>query len=392
MRMVEPKRMSDVAETVADAIADASSLIFIAEGAANIVYKIRDHKQSRYLLRLRKKLPSQPSAVDVYGFYTDHILPLFPPHSVASMRLVKVDPAVLRQLNMELDVLEREGVRDQKRRGTELDTSESYGILVENMTAESIRSDLPLKFSGREEVLGTSGLLSYAVREDRGKKLEVAVLDFKPKWLTQSRDAPQNWRYCRTCALRRYRAKDKPEYGFCPFDLVSGSRQRVEKSVRALLPKQLDITSGMVLTLERVRTIVTEFIMHTDVFRALAQIQRNMDKHGVMDASHSEEPMNFLTAMTVRDCTAFVRIIYSEFDEITAAEVQETNTGDVHGSDGSSTYIEVDGYVFAVSCRLADLDIKDGNGNKHAYWRSIEESLNEGGWYTSADALIVPCR
>ncbi|KAK9369380.1 inositol-pentakisphosphate 2-kinase [Lipomyces kononenkoae] len=385
--------MSNLAETVVDAITDASSLIFVAEGAANIIYKIKDHKLSCYLLRLRKKLPSQPSTLDVYNFNTNHMLPLFPPNTVVSMRLVKVDQAVLGQLNMELDVLEREGIRDQKRHGTVLDTSESYGILVENMTAESVRSDLSLMFSGREQVLGTSGLLSYAVREDRGRKLEVAVLEFKPKWLTQSRDAPENWIYCRTCALRRYRAQDnKSEFGPCPLDLVSGSWQRVEKSVRALLPKQLDITSGMVLTLDRVRTIVTEFIIRTTVFRSLAQIQENMDEYGVMGTSDSDESINFLIAMTARDCTSFVRIIYSELDELTTSEAQETSTGNVPVNDASSTCIEVDGYSFAVSCRLADLDIKDASGTKRAYWQSIERNLNVGGWYTSSDALIVPCR
>ncbi|KAK9358063.1 inositol-pentakisphosphate 2-kinase [Lipomyces starkeyi] len=378
--------MSNLAESVAAEITDVSSLTYIAEGAANIIYKISDHQHSVYLLRLRKKLPSQPSTLDVYSFNRDHISPLFAPDMVASMQLVKLDGAVLQQLNKELDVLEKEGIRDQKRHGTLLDTGERYGILVENMTAESVCSDFPMKFSGREEIMGSSGVLSYAVREDRGKKLEVAVLEFKPKWLTQSKDAPENWKYCRTCALRRYRAKGASEYAFCPLDLVSGSRNRVEKSVRALLPNQLDINSGTILTVERLRRIITDFIINTEVFKTLAHIQDNMDKYGVMDASGSEEPTNFLTAMTVRDCTAFVRIVYSELDEDKTSEIKE------YFADGRSTHIEVDGYYFAVSCRLADLDIKDGSGTKRAYWQSIENNLNAGGWYTSDDALIAPCR
>ncbi|KAK9385495.1 inositol-pentakisphosphate 2-kinase [Lipomyces mesembrius] len=378
--------MSNLAESATAEITDVSSLTFIAEGAANIIYKISDHQHSVYLLRLRKKLPFQPSTRDVYSFNRDHILPLFAPDMVASMQLVKVDGAVLQQLNKGLAVLEREGIRDQKRHGTVLDAGESYGILVENMTAESVRSDLPMKFSGREEIMGSSGVLSYAVREDRGKNLEVAVLEFKPKWLTQSKDAPANWKYCRTCALRRYRAKDASEYAFCPLDLVSGSRKRVEKSVRALLPNQLDIKSGTMLTVERLRRILTDFIINTEVFKTLAHIQDNMDKYGVMDASGSEESTNFLTAMTVRDCTAFVRIIYKELDEDKTSDIKE------YYADGRSTHMEVDGYYFAVSCRLADLDIKDGSGTKRSYWQSIENNLNVGGWYTSDDALIAPCR
>ncbi|KAK9372797.1 inositol-pentakisphosphate 2-kinase [Lipomyces chichibuensis] len=378
--------MSNLAESATAEITDASSLTFVAEGAANIIYKISDHRNSVYLLRLRKKLPSHPSTLDVYFFNRDHILPLFAPDMVASMQLVKLDGAVLQQLNKELDVLESEGIRDQKRHGTVLDTSESYGILVENMTAESVRSDLPMKFSGREEIMGSSGVLSYAVREDRGKKLEVSVLEFKPKWLIQSKDAPANWKYCRTCALRRYRAKDASEYVFCPLDLVSGSRQRVEKSVRALLPNQLNIKTGTMLTVERLRRILTDFIINTEVFKTLAHIQDKMDKNGIIDASGSEESTDFLTAMTVRDCTAFVRIIYSELNEDKTRETKECN------ADGRSTHIEVDGYYFAVSCRLADLDIKDGSGTKSAYWQSIENNLNAGGWYTSDDALVAPCR
>ncbi|KAK9247700.1 inositol-pentakisphosphate 2-kinase [Lipomyces tetrasporus] len=384
--------MSNSTEPSAGAITDASALTFIAEGAANLLYRISDDQHSFYLLRLRKKQLSQPSTLDVYSFNSKHILPLFAPDMVASMQLVKLEPAVLEQLNKDLAGLESAGIRNPNRHGTVLDTDESYGILVENMTAESVHSDLPIVSSGREKIKGSSGVLSYVVRENRGKRLEVAVLEFKPKWLTQSKDAPSDWKYCRTCALRRYRAKDASVYSFCPLDLVSGNRQRVEKSVRALLPEQLVIKQGSILTVERLRRIVTEFILNSEVFKTLAHIQDKMDEYGVLNTSDSEDSMNFLIAMTVRDCTAFLRIVYTELDKDKTRDFEFSHAGKPYFTDRDSTYITVDSYYFAVSCRLADLDIKDGSGTKRAYWQSIEKDLNEGGWYTSDDALIEPCR
>ncbi|KAK9326143.1 inositol-pentakisphosphate 2-kinase [Lipomyces orientalis] len=384
--------MSSSSEPSADKITDASALTFIAEGAANLLYRINDDKHSFYLLRLRKKQPSQPSTLDVYSFNSKHILPLFGSDMVASMRLVKLEPAVLQQLNKNLAGLESAGVRNPNRHGTVLDTDELYGILVENMTAESVHSDLPIVSSGRKKIKGSSGVLSYVIRENRGTKLEVAVLEFKPKWLTQSKDAPSDWKYCRTCALRRYRAKDASVYAFCPLDLVSGNRQRVEKSVRALLPDQLVIKDGSILTVERLRRVVTEFILNSEMFKTLARIQEKMDADGVLNTSGSEDAMNFLIAMTVRDCTAFLRIVYAELDQDKIRDSEINHAGTHYFTDQDSTYITDDGYYFAVSCRLADLDIKDGSGTKRAYWQSIEKNLNEGGWYTSDDALTEPCR
>lgn len=339
-------------------------------------------------------MPSQPSTLDVYKFLQNTIEPLFKPGMVVATKLVRLSPHVLRELNSQLSSLDENGVREKKRHGTWLDTEEEYGMYVENMTATAAfgSDELPIAQEVRYKVKGSSSMLGYVLRGDLKKKSqETAVLEFKPKWLMQSRDAPVGWTYCRTCALRRMRAKDKAgQYAFCPLDLVSGDRNRVSKSVEALLPTEVGEQIGggdRVLGLERLRRILVEYIIKADIFTTLRDIQEKMDRHGLLNTDTKQESTEFLIAMTVRDCTAFVRIDAIEDDKL---EGEKRNF--VGESSGRASFVKDEGRWFAVSCRLADLDIKDGSGTKQEYWRSIERELNGGGWYCGRDDQMAECR
>lgn len=42
----------------------------------------------------------------------------------------------------------------------------------------------------------------------------------------------------------------------------------------------------------------------------------------------------------------------------------------------------------AIEARLGDLDLKSSAGEKAEYWRSLERSLIDGGWYTGTEGEI----
>jgi inositol-pentakisphosphate 2-kinase len=39
----------------------------------------------------------------------------------------------------------------------------------------------------------------------------------------------------------------------------------------------------------------------------------------------------------------------------------------------------------AIEARLGDLDLKSSAGQKAEYWRTLERSLIDGGWYTGTE-------
>ncbi|KAK7206670.1 inositol-pentakisphosphate 2-kinase [Myxozyma melibiosi] len=388
-------------------IDDASVFRYVAEGAANVLYECSDPLYSQYLLRLRKKMPSQPSTLSVYKFLHDTIGPLFDPGMIVATKLVRLSPAVLQQLNGALVGLEQDGTRDKKRHGTVLDVDEQYGVFVENMTATASTARggaaaLPILQDVRYKIKGSSSVIGYVQRGDKsGEVQEVAVLEFKPKWLAQSRDAPAEWTYCRTCALRRMRAKDAANsYQFCPFDLVSGDRERVSKCVNALLPIEAEERIGQgsrCLDVQRLRRVMVDFVLNTGIFERLKMIQEKMDRNGLLgDGNDNDEKeqdsTDFLIAMTVRDCTAFVRISAAAESDLPSEAISGPTPTYVKGKDARVFYVRDEQEWFAVSCRLADLDIKDGSGTKREYWKGIERELNVGGWYCGHDAKLAECR
>jgi inositol-pentakisphosphate 2-kinase len=89
---------------------------------------------------------------------------------------------------------------------------------------------------------------------------------------------------------------------FCPLSLVSGDRGRVTTAV------------DMILGLSRsgpgdhghVREALIEFLLESSLLRRLKDLQIELDPIGVLAADVSGRP--FLTAMTLRDCTLFLKV------------------------------------------------------------------------------------
>ncbi|KAA6411378.1 MAG: hypothetical protein FRX48_04658 [Lasallia pustulata] len=347
-----------------------ATLEYLAEGAANIIYRftipspspsieadasLNDYENDRCtpppselpaihydpifqnkLLRLRKALPSTTSVLVSQEKFEHVIKPLIPSQYLVQQTLVKLPPDLQTDCNRNLRLMEEAGTRPRKRHGTYLALKSGYGCLVADMTSA-----------------GNQGQV---------------VLDFKPKWLAQSPSAPVGSVRCRTCALRAMRKasgkyEDEPSFdphlqrapsNLCPLDLVSGHSPRVRLAVKCIM----DHAKWPPSAREWLTPRLTEFFTGNPIIRLLQSLQQDLDPDGVSQANLNDP--NFLTAMTLRDCTMFV-------------VVPSQGYGDVYA-------------------RLSDLDWKSPDGGKAEYWLDIERRLIEGAWYTETEENATPVR
>jgi inositol-pentakisphosphate 2-kinase len=102
------------------------------------------------------------------------------------------------------------------------------------------------------------------------------------------------------------------------------------------------------------------------LLKRLRDLQVQFDRVGVLRVS-GEEVEGVCKAMTLRDCTLYVR---------KTAVVE--GGGENAGGGGGGSVIEA---------RLGDLDLKLPARLEH--WRSIERGLIEGGWYMNEEDEAV---
>lgn len=174
------------------------------------------------------------------------------------------------------------------------------------------------------------------------------MVEFKPKWLTQSLSAPANSKRCRQCAhvaranAKRSRTGEPLAALFCPLDLVSES------------PADLRLVASQLIARDRSEVTIERFAkwLETDtLLRKLRSYQRQLDRRGVLIGDVADEDL--LAAMTLRDCTVFVKFPPAE-------------------SGGQ------------IEARLGDLDLK--SRAKKEYWRRTELALIDEGWYEGTES------
>ncbi|MCJ1410638.1 Inositol-pentakisphosphate 2-kinase [Ptychographa xylographoides] len=329
------------------ALASTISLTYYAEGGANILYRISSPPstppsssvddygpgtpppseidfasssesdiRARYiekrLLRLRKDLSTTTSVEEAQSYYVKDIAPIFNEGELVEQEIVRLPVGLVGSLNAHLELMEREGRREKGRVGTRLADWEGVGVCVLDMSAEGYRGEG-----------------------------EVVCVEFKPKWLAQSPSAPVGARRCRTCALREMRSCARGELGvgkgcWCPLDLVSQDRKKVEKAVGAI--------SVGVLRDKKVEERFIDWVLSSGLLERLRDVQMRMDPHGVIDTDTTAKA--FRAAMTLRDCTLFLRIPLGEGN---------------------------------IEARLADLDLK--SSAKAQYWADLEKRLIDEDWY-----------
>lgn len=321
---------------------DGVQLVYLAEGAANIVYRIRspsldpstsadlnfesygpntpppteieplymDPRLEGKLVRLRKKTAFATPVAESQNHFENTIKPLFPSQNLVQQTLFQPSKDLLKDCNARLREMESNGARPAKRHDVYLAEDEMYGMLVTDMSC----SDNSFKF-----------------------------FEFKPKWLGQSPSAPPESKRCRTCALRVMKKGSKP--GLCPLNLMDEDKVIIAGCrIMGLDPRRLQDYSGSEMAmLCRIR----DFLLKDPLLRRLRQLQMDKDPNGVLKASVISP--DFLAAMTLRDCTLYLKV-----------------------GQGS------------IDARLGDLDLKTGKG-KAAYWRALEGQLIDGGWYTATE-------
>lgn len=270
---------------------------------------------NRRLLRLRKDLPNAVTYTEQLNSLKSNIAPLFEKSHLITHELVLVNGTTIRQLNDELIAAEKDGNRPVKRQGTYLSTTEPFGMLLDDMT------------------LSADDSIALA-------------LEFKPKWLVQSPNAPADSLRCRTCALRGMRSYEHDatqsseayltQQAMCPLDLGIA---RVVKPTDMLL-------HGQKVSIQ-VRKRLEEYLKTTPIIARIHELQMKFDPHGCL--SSEEEPTEeFLIAMALRDCTLYIRVPDDE--------------------------------TIPIEGKLGDLDLKRGS-HKMAYWKGIERNLVSKGWY-----------
>ncbi|KAL8935591.1 MAG: hypothetical protein Q9211_004619 [Gyalolechia sp. 1 TL-2023] len=318
---------------------------YFAEGAANVVFILYSKRGIRTLdddfgqpgtttkdgvlridprlkgklLRLRKDLPFTASVADSKRHFEEQIKHLFPAESLVEQLLCNVTCGFVVKCNEELRSLEGHKLRPEKRLGVYLAEGEPYATAITDMRSDD----------------------------------QHACYEFKPKWLAQSPTAPPDSKRCRTCALRAMRANKEarsPERtDFCPLTLVDGNQDHLAST----LGRALRHSKGALLHLLDFAQQLIPFFEKSPLLRLLRDLQIEKDPKGILKADPSH--VDFMTAMTIRDCTLFLKIPYYE---------------------GTGAQIEA---------RLGDLDLKTPDGNKAEYWRQIEQQLIDEGWYTATE-------
>ena len=352
-------------------------LSYLAEGAANIVYQIVhppaspsteadlgfaidqadgelpatpppteispttiDPRLQGKLIRLRKNLLTAVPVTESWDHFQNVVTPLFLGSQLVSQTLFKISREVVRNLNAELRRMEIDGRRGQNRHGVYVDENEEYGTLVSDMSSDEWSMSI----------------------------------EFKPKWLLQSPNAPKGSKRCRTCALRAMkqarvqgtRRSDDSKSGFCPLSLVSGDNSKVNGVVEQLLG------SSRYSDFDRLFLggQLLKWFPQSPLLQRLKQLQRDLDPRGVLEADVRSQ--NFLTAMTIRDCTLFLKVGLLPSASLCANYVllQIPRSG-------------------PIEARLGDLDLKSSTEAKVEYWKGIERRLIDEGWYIGTERRRV---
>lgn len=274
--------------------------VYLAEGNANVVFKYvgSDAYLSGKVLRLRKSGTYNRFTAEEQQDYLERVvLPNLGrlAENVLRGELFRLTETVLAECREAL-----RGAHDRrplKFLSASLDSGSRHGILLQYLVADS-------EFH--------------------------RIVEFKPKWLSQSPGAPASARQCRTCALRCMRGAGLHDpLRFCPLDLVSAHANRVRKAVVALNCQYTwDLCDSEL-------DAITKFIMTTTVFYQLRDLQKEF-----------EHDLPF--CMTLRDCSVFLVL------------------------NKTKNVVE--------RAWLADLDRK--STNKVDYWQQVEIDLVDGGWYT----------
>ncbi|RPB26461.1 hypothetical protein L211DRAFT_678472 [Terfezia boudieri ATCC MYA-4762] len=411
---VPPSPLTSTSPPLHAIITTSSSWTYLSEGASNIVYRYTGPPSpvfSNYLLRLRKFLPGSPDTLTNFTALQTHFLPALGDDVVVPTVLARLVAGVAAEFNAAL--LSRRGML-HRRMGAEgggvgigrgeVDENENWGMLVGDMSCGMVRGG-----GG-----GDTGI---------GGWTDMAMVEFKPRWLAQSVDAPEEWNVCRSCAVRRMQggptttglrsgerksrrrkgknqhhrrclsgdsgigmisddeedsSSDESDQDYCPLDLSSSNPKHIHRAARALITTPAGTLHWRPYGNHHhnlTPSLLTHHLTHWlspgnpggEILSRLRSAQEYWGRHGVF-AEGREEVEEVGRAMAVRDCSVWVRVWVWE---------------GAQGMQGEQVRLE---------CRVGDLDVKSGKGGGGAYWKNMERKLDRGGWYGDVGDGEVGCR
>jgi inositol-pentakisphosphate 2-kinase len=318
---------------------------YLDEGGANFIFTLRPASDpldlpSRLrgkLLRLPKSLPHVLPADEQLQTFRRNFGNLFPVEHIITAELVRVDHSVVAALNDGLARMQP-STRPLHRLTDLLPDSDMAGQLITDMTTAPGQT----------------------------------LVQLKPKWLHQSPNAPTNSRRCRTCALRAHRAAKRERTAsdaqeICPLALIHGD-VRIRRRAFAQITADRKLREYLAVDAQ-------------PLLLELRECQVDFDEAGVLGVEGETAIKSLCKAMTLRDCTLYVRRNGEQGsddgsdDENYAAGGSKRADDGVEGgtSEGDST----------IEARLGDLDLK--LPGRLDYWKRTEQDLVDGGWYTNEE-------
>lgn len=292
-------------------------LEYLGEGNANVIFRYKGSRADLQgmALRLRKHHPSSYTVAEHYQYLNDVVLPALGWSSahVLSGELIEVNSVWLKLCQDRLQQFDQ--IRPKKFLNQLINLEERYGLTMRELKANA----------------------------------EQILLEFKPKWLTQSFDAPSSASLCRTCALTQARSmlSGQPTVytRYCPLDLASGDPSRVRRAVNGLNKQRAwDLSDAMI-------GVVSSYFTTSNVIQDLRNAQL---------AARD----NLALCMTLRDCSIFLML-----GRISMSVEQ---------------------------LWIADLDRKSRK-DRQEHWAAVEQSLIIGRYYygrnvpTGEFLCVVPC-
>ncbi|CAI6088817.1 unnamed protein product [Clonostachys chloroleuca] len=283
-----------------------------------------------------------------YQYYCTHIKPILGSYILHQELVILRDANLIDPINDYLRAIDHQ--RDLKFRGTFIEPSE-WGFLVEDMQPHGNNCDPshPFEFSYPD--------LSLTISDPE----TTILVEFKPKWLSQSPNAPKNAIRCRQCAKELYSYIVDPQVGKpvptkakpCPLMIRNdASNPAFTDSVCRRVPSTDKRRKRLNSTLDVLRS--------EPAFKTLRLAQEANDHVGPLKADKKDA--QFALAMTLRDCTCFAQVL--------TAPTQQQDS------------------FKPLKIRFGDFDMKMPEF-KLTYWRTIEEQLIKGGFYT---ADMIYCR
>ncbi|KAF1970979.1 hypothetical protein BU23DRAFT_197634 [Bimuria novae-zelandiae CBS 107.79] len=348
-----------------DELSNAFRFKFCAEGAANAVFRLQpsskgtcvvfeDHNGNvmerkglqTKVLRISKGEPKTLRYNEIMAGFEEELLPLF-----RKTEQEEDDTSPRKALNLSI----KESFEDfvMHHEGVSIYPGALHALMVE------MHKHCPHNKHIGFHLLEERGILLPDMSPEDGITFTIEI---KPKWLTQSLDAPRDAYLCRTCALQAARldAARKPERPvkrdyICPLVLAAGKAPAIEQWLREKTRSLDPSTAAKIIA--RALPFFTTGPGH-EILQHLRYLQSVVGTNVIrVTPPHDDEGYRLRLSMTLRDCSLFVRIPFDESSPIEA--------------------------------KLGDLDFK--SLNKLVDWYKKEQVLGNGGWYLSRDSGMEGC-